>query len=228
MKKTAFFAAVPVAAAAFAMAGALAFAEPESMDDGAQVVITGKDKKAVSDKSDKATMTAKIGEAAPDFTLMDQDGNPVTLSDYKGKIVVIEQFNDQCPYVQKFYKNGDMNRLADEAGDDVVWLAIDSSDFSSVEENKEIAGEWKIDRPLLDDSSGEVGKMYKSKTTPHMRVIDADGILRYDGAIDDNRSANPDDIASANNYVMAAIEAVRNGETVEPAETKPYGCGVKF
>ena len=172
---------------------------------------------------------AQIGQPAPDFTLMDQDGNAVSLGDHKGKIVVIEQFNDQCPFVQKFYKNGDMNKFAQEAkGKGVVWLAMDSSSFGSVEQNKEIAGEWNIDRPVLDDSAGEVGRAYGSKTTPHMFVIDAEGVLQYAGAIDSIPSADAADIAKADNYVMAAIDALQNGETPAMQETKPYGCSVKY
>ncbi len=173
--------------------------------------------------------TAKVGEAAPDFKLMDQEGNPVSLSDYKGKIVVIEQFNDQCPYVKKFYKNGDMNKMAsDMKSKGVVWLAIDSSNFSSVEENASIASEWSIDRPILDDSAGKVGKMYDAKTTPHMYVINKDGILAYAGAIDSIKSTDASDIAQADNYVTMAIDALMNDETPSPSETKPYGCSVKF
>ena len=176
-----------------------------------------------------AVEAVKVGQAAPDFTLMNQNGEPVKLSDHKGKIVVIEQFNDQCPYVQKFYTNGDMNKMADKAeAMGVVWLAMDSSNFSNVEQNKEIAEKWSIDRPLLDDSDGTVGHQYGSKTTPHMFVIDKDGTLAYAGAIDDNRSSDPADIAGATNYVMAAVESVMAGETPTPNETKPYGCTVKY
>ena len=172
---------------------------------------------------------AAIGQPAPDFELMDQDGNPVRLSDHKGKIVVLEQFNDQCPFVVKWYKEGDMNDLAAEfPEEEVVWLAVDSSNFSSVEENKQIAGEWSIDRPLLDDSDGKVGQMYGAKTTPHMFVIDKEGVLRYSGAIDSNPSADTADIEKADNYVRMAVDALMLGETVETAETKPYGCSVKY
>jgi peroxiredoxin len=181
-----------------------------------------------ADAGEKHAAKAAVGQMAPDFTLMDQDGNPVSLADHRGKIVVLEQFNDQCPFVVKFYKEGHMNQFASEAGDDVVWLAIDSSNFSNVEENKAISEEWGIERPLLDDSDGTVGKMYGAKTTPHMYVIDTEGKLVYAGAIDSKKSTNTEDIAGAENYVMKAIEAVRAGETVSPAETKPYGCSVKY
>ena len=176
-----------------------------------------------------ADMKATVGQPAPDFKLMDQDGNAVNLSDHKGKVVVLEQFNDQCPYVAKFYKNGDMNEMAAKAKEmGAVWLAIDSSSFSNVEENKQIASEWKIDRPLLDDSEGKVGQMYQAKTTPHMFVIDKEGTLVYAGAIDSKPSTDAGDIAGAENYVMAAVKSLMNGETPTPSETKPYGCSVKY
>ncbi|MEM1012044.1 MAG: redoxin domain-containing protein [Planctomycetota bacterium] len=176
-----------------------------------------------------AEAKAVVGQPAPDFKLMDQAGNAVSLSDFKGKIVVLEQFNDQCPFVKKFYKNGDMNQMAaDLKAKGVVWLAIDSSNFSSVEENAAIAAEWNIDRPILDDHAGTVGKQYTAKTTPHMFVIDQEGILAYAGAIDSIPSTDANDIAQADNYVAMAVDALLNGETVSPAETKPYGCSVKF
>ena len=174
---------------------------------------------------------AALGQAAPDFKLMDQDGNPVSLSDFQDKVVVIEQFNDQCPYVVKWYKEGHMNDLAKKyAEQGVVWLAVDSSNFSNVEQNKEIAGKWNIDRPLLDDSSGEVGKQYDSRTTPHMRIVNK-GTLAYDGAIDNKPTANTADIDGGGdyvNYVAQALDEILAGETVSVAETKPYGCSVKY
>ena len=173
--------------------------------------------------------TAKVGEPAPTFTLMNQEGEEVSLSDYEGKIVVLEQFNDQCPYVKKFYVEGHMNDWASAYADqDIVWLAIDSSNFSSVEENAEIAEEWSIDRPILDDSSGEVGQMYGAKTTPHMFIIDGEGTLVYAGAIDDTPSTSADDIEDATNYVAQALDELLAGESVSTPETKPYGCSVKY
>jgi peroxiredoxin len=175
------------------------------------------------------TPKAEIGQPAPDFTLMDQDNQPVDLSEHKGKIVVLEWFNDQCPFVVKHYKNGDMNELAAKYADKgVVWLAVDSSNFSDVSENAQIAQEWGIDRPLLDDSAGGVGKMYDAKTTPHMYIIDADGNLAYAGAIDSIRSTDPADVAKADNYVAKALDELLAGESVSTPETKAYGCSVKF
>ena len=185
---------------------------------------------ACAAKKSGKTASAEIGQPAPDFTLMDQNGEPVSLSDHLGSIVVLEFFNDQCPFVKKFYENGDMNRMAAEAADahGAVWLAIDSSHFSSVEENQSIAEEWSIDRPLLDGADGSVGQLYGAKTTPHMFVIDAEGQLAYAGAIDSKPSVQSSDIADADNHVMAAVAALAAGEPVETAETKPYGCSVKY
>lgn len=204
MKRTLF--AAPLAALTLILAAGLAFAD---------------------DSSAKAKQ-ARIGEPAPDFTLKDQNGNDVSLSDYKGKIVVIEQFNQQCPYVQKFYREGHMNRFAEKYADqNVVWLAIDSTG-ANAEQSKAIAEKWNINRPLLIDNEQQFARTYDSKTSPQMRVIDADGILRYSGAIDDNRSANTSDIDGAKNYVVQAVDELLAGESVSEPETKPYGCGVKL
>ena len=184
---------------------------------------------AAADSAAAQSATAKLGQAAPDFKLMDQDGKPVSLADYKGKVVVLEQFNDQCPYVQKWYKNGDMSKIAkkyEEKG--VVWLAVDSSSFTTTAENKQIAEKWKIDRPVLDDSTGRVGHAYGMKTTPDMRVIDKDGKLVYQGGIDSIASTDTSDIAKATNYVSKALDEVLAGETVATPETKSYGCSVKY
>ena len=181
------------------------------------------------EEAEAKPMQAQIGQPAPEFSLKDQEGNDVNLADHKGKIIVLEWFNDQCPYVKKWYGQGNMNTLASQYADkDVVWLAVDSSNFSSVEENAQIASEWKIDRPLLDDSEGKVGKMYGAKTTPHMYIIDTEGNLAYMGAIDDNSSSNTADIESATNYVAQALDELLAGESVSTQETRPYGCGVKF
>ena len=172
---------------------------------------------------------AQIGQPAPDFELMDQDGNPVSLGDYAGEIVVLEWFNDQCPFVKKWYQSGKMNELAAEyETKGVKWLAVDSSSFTSVEENKDIAGKWEIDRPLLDDAAGEVGRDYGAKTTPHMYVVDAEGNLAYMGAIDSIPSTDPADIEGATNYVRAALDELLAGESVSQPQTKPYGCSVKY
>jgi peroxiredoxin len=171
---------------------------------------------------------ATLGSPAPAFVLKDQNGSDVSLESFKDKVVVLEWFNDKCPFVVKHYENGDMNKLAAkymEKG--VVWLAIDSSNFTTVGENKQIADEWKINRPILDDASGMVGGTYGAKTTPHMYVINK-GTLVYAGAIDSNGSNNSADIAGAENFVAKALDEILEGKPVSKPETKPYGCGVKY
>jgi len=177
----------------------------------------------------EARAQAKVGEPAPAFTLQDQDGQPVMLESFKGKTVVLEWFNNECPYVQKFYTGGDMNRLAEEyASRDVVWLAVNSTKSKDNAANKAIAGEWKIARPILNDATGVTGKAYGAKTTPHMYVINPQGTLVYAGAIDDKKSAETSDIATSKNYVRAALDETLAGKTVSTAETKAYGCSVKY
>lgn len=171
---------------------------------------------------------AKIGQAAPDFSLMDQNGKTVRLSDYKDKIVVLEWFNNECPFVKKFYREGHMNKFAQAASEKgVVWLAINSTHSSNKQSNKSISEEWNIDRPILDDSNGDAGHMYGAQRTPHMFVINK-GTLAYMGAIDDKASPETSDIDGATNYVLKAIDELQAGQSVSTPETKPYGCGVKY
>jgi peroxiredoxin len=172
---------------------------------------------------------AKVGDAAPAFSLTDQDGKTVSLADFAGKVVVLEWFNDQCPYVQKHYKEGHMNNLAAQYKDKgVVWLAINSTSSTSNEKNKAIASKWSVSRPILNDASGATGKAYGARTTPHMYVIGTDGKLAYKGAIDSNNDSETSSIASATNYVARALDETLAGTAVSTPETKPYGCSVKY
>jgi peroxiredoxin len=172
---------------------------------------------------------AKVGDAAPAFSLTDQDGKTVSLADFAGKVVVLEWINDQCPYVQKHYNEGHMNNLAAQYKDKgVVWLAINSTSSTSDEKNKAIASKWSITRPILNDASGATGKAYGAKTTPHMYVIGTDGKLAYKGAIDSNNDSETSSIASATNYVAKALDETLAGTAVSTPETKPYGCSVKY
>lgn len=177
---------------------------------------------------------AKVGHEAPNFTLADLDGKKHQLSDFTedGKIVVLEWFNPKCPFVVKHYREDTMtmNKLADKYRDNnVVWIRInsgwDGSKTSGVELNSKMAQEWKIKDPILLDETGKVGKMYNAKNTPAMAVIHRDGTLAYWGAIDDDRGGRN---AGDTNYVDLALTALINGESVETAETKPYGCSVKY
>ena len=182
-----------------------------------------------------AMAEAVIGEPAPAFTAVDSNGTEHSLSDFGGKTVVLEWTNHGCPYVQKHYETGNMQDLQKKYTDqDVVWLSVISSapgeqGHVSGEEANELTTERNASpTAVLLDETGEVGKLYEAKTTPHMYVINAEGVLVYKGAIDNNNSANPDTVESANNYVVAALDAVANGEAVATPETQPYGCFVKY
>jgi peroxiredoxin len=186
---------------------------------------------AVATAGPEGKQVAKVGEKAPGFTLTDTDGKTHNLSDFQGKVVVLEWFNPECPFVVKHHaKNTTMIDLANEfVGDEVVWVAINSGapgkQGAGLELNKKMKSEWNISYPILLDESGQVGKMYGAKTTPHMYIIGKDGSLQYAGAIDNNPSATTlGDV----NFVRQALEEVLAGETVTTAETKPYGCSVKY
>jgi len=178
---------------------------------------------------------AKVGEAAPAFTLTDVDGTERSLSDYAGKIVVLEWLNFDCPFVKKHYDSGNMQKLQKQyTADGVVWLSIVSSapgkqgNYPPAELKKMETDKGGAPTAVLLDPDGTVGKAYGAKTTPHMFVIDATGVLRYAGAIDSVPSTDADDVAGATNYVAGAIQAVKAGTPVEPATTQAYGCSVKY
>ncbi len=180
---------------------------------------------AVASPSGAATPAA-VGAAAPAFTLANQDGSPVDLAALKGKIVVLEWTNPDCPFVQRHYKAKTMPTLAQRYGDkDVVWLAINSTNYMDAAKNKAFRTSQGFSYPVLDDHAGTVGKEYGAKTTPHMFVIDATGTLVYTGAIDDDAAGEN---ASPTNYVAQALDDVTAGKPVRTAETKPYGCSVKY
>ena len=177
----------------------------------------------------------KVGSAAPAFTLKDSTGKEHSLSDFKGKFVVLEWFNEGCPFVKKHYTSGNMQKLQGEyTGKDVVWLSINSSapgeqGHMTTDSAPKTISDWKIkSTKILFDHDGKVGKMYGAKTTPHMFVIDKEGKLVYQGAIDSKPTANTADIDSAENYVKVALDSTMAGKPVENASTKPYGCSVKY
>jgi peroxiredoxin len=178
---------------------------------------------------------AKIAEAAPTFTLQNSQGDAVSLSDYKGKYVILEWTNHQCPYVVKHYGSDNMQSLQKKYTDeDVVWLSIISSApgkqgyVSADEANQLSADRNAAPTHVLFDPEGDVGKMYAAKTTPHMYIIDPEGELRYAGAIDSIKSANPADIPKAVNYVNASMQALNSGKSPEKTLTPPYGCSIKY
>ncbi|MFC3194043.1 redoxin domain-containing protein [Marinicella sediminis] len=177
----------------------------------------------------------KAGEIAPDFTLTDTHGNSHTLSDFRGKTVVLEWTNHECPYVKKHYESGNMQQLqADATAEGIVWLTILSSapgkqGHTTADEANEIIRqhEAKATARLLD-YDGTVGRMYDAKTTPEMFIIDASGMIQYDGAIDDKPSFNPKSLKGATNYVTATLTAMAEGSEIAVTSTPPYGCSVKY
>lgn len=177
----------------------------------------------------------EIGKPAPDFTGTDTQGKSHKLSDFKGKTVVLEWTNPGCPFVLKHYDSSNMQKLQKEYTDKgVIWLSIVSSaqgeqgNQTPEESNAYMTKEGSTPTARLLDPSGEIGQLYEAKTTPHMFVINPEGILAYKGAIDDNDSTNPEDAAGAKNYVRAAVDSILAGKPVETTQTKPYGCSVKY
>jgi peroxiredoxin len=176
-----------------------------------------------------------IGKPAPDFTGTDTANAVHRLSDYKGKIVVLEWTNPHCPYVHKEYDSGTMQALQREAtAEGVVWLMVDSSAKGSdgwldAERGAEyLKGTRAAATALLLDEDGTIGKLYEAKATPHMFVIGKDGTLAYRGAIDDRPSAEPASLKGAKNYVRAALDDLEAGRPVATSVTQAYGCNIKY
>jgi len=181
-----------------------------------------------------AALAVEVGKPAPDFTATDINGKTIHLSDYKGKIVVLESYNSDCPYCHNQYKTGAMQALQrDLAAKGVVWLLVNSvnpknfSHRTPEQARAEMAAEKMDVTAWIDDSSGAVGHLYNMKTTPDMYVINKDGILVYEGAID-NQPDPFHDPTKARNYVNAAVDALLADKPVAVTETKPYGCSVKY
>jgi peroxiredoxin len=177
---------------------------------------------------------AEVGKPAPDFTAKDINGQVHKLSDYHGKIVVLESYNQDCPFCHNHYKTGAMQDLQKElTSKGVVWLLVNSvsTKYSNHRTPEAAKKEWEQNKikatAWLDDGSGEVGKAYGMRTTPDMFVIDQKGVLAYQGAIDD-RPDPEGDPRTAHNYVRAAVQQLQAGEKVTVTQTKPYGCGVKY
>jgi peroxiredoxin len=175
------------------------------------------------------------GSAAPDFSLQDSKGKTQSVSQYKGKYVVLEWFNPDCPFVKKHYGSGNMQKLQEEfTAKGVVWLSIDSSapgleGYLTAEQANTKMAEWKTKQTaLVFDPEGKAGRTYGAKNTPHMFVINPEGKIVYEGAIDSKATPNPADIPSSTNYVKVALDESLAGKTVSTATTKPYGCSIKY
>jgi len=182
-----------------------------------------------------AVHAAGINQPAPDFTAKNVKGDSVSLADFKGKVVVLEWVNFDCPFVKKHYAGGNMPSLQESyTAKDVIWLTINSAaegkqGYHEPTKMAELAGkQGNKASHFLMDTDGKVGKAYDAKVTPHMFIIDKEGKLVYDGAIDSKPTAKAEDVATADKFFVDALEAVLAGKEVANAKNKPYGCGVKY
>jgi peroxiredoxin len=179
--------------------------------------------------------TATVGQSAPDFSAVDTAGKTHKLSDFKGKLVVLEWTNPGCPFVMKHYGGGNMQGLQKEfTGKGVVWLSVNSTEEGSRDylAPAKLAG-WMAEKrgaptAMLMDASGQIGQLYGAKTTPHMYIVSAQGQLIYAGGIDSVPSARADDIKTATNYVRQGLTEALGGKAISVASTRPYGCSVKY
>lgn len=177
----------------------------------------------------------QVGAAAPAFKLNDADGRVVSLSDYRGKTVVLEWHNPGCPYVKKHYDSGSMQKTQSAARrEGVVWLTINSGapgkqgHMSGAEAKALVAAQKLNSTAYLLDPKGVVGKGYGATTTPHMYIIDGRGTLVYSGGIDDKPTNKQSDLAGARNHVLAALAEMKAGKAVSVSSSRPYGCSVKY
>lgn len=176
-----------------------------------------------------------VGTAAPDFSLSDAKGKTHSLTEHKGKYVVLEWFNPECPFVKKHYGSGNMQKLQEEyTGKGVVWLTIDSSapglegNLTPEQAQKTMAELKTKQTALLLDPDGKAGQLYGAKNTPFMVVINPEGKIVYEGAIDSKASPNPADIPNSTNYVKVALDETMAGKPVSTPSSRPYGCSVKY
>jgi peroxiredoxin len=182
-----------------------------------------------------AASAAQVGSAAPDFRGTDSNGKTQSLDQYRGKYVVLEWHNHDCPYTVKHYESGNMQSLQKQwTAKGVVWLTVISSApgtqgyMSAAQENAFLSKSGAKPTAVILDPTGAVGHLYDARTTPNMFVIDPSGKLIYAGAIDDHPTTEVSDIRVSKNYVSAALTEAMNGQTVETAYTRPYGCSVKY
>lgn len=182
-----------------------------------------------------AYSTGVLGQKAPDFSLKDTTGKPISLSDFKGKTVVLEWVNPGCPYVRKHYNVANMQGTQKDAvGKGVVWLAINSTETGHPDYLTAAALQaWMKEQKAaathtLMDESGSVGQLYGARTTPHIYIVSPQGNLVYAGGIDSIPSASARDIPAATNYVKTALAETLSGKPISNAQTRPYGCSVKY
>ena len=182
-----------------------------------------------------ALFAARVGEPAPNFTATDSNGQTHSLAEYKGKFVVLEWHNNGCPFTQKHYESGNMQRLQKEwVQKGVIWLTVISSApgtqgyVTAQAENDYLRSMHASPTAALLDPTGSLGHLYDAKTTPHMFIINPEGTLIYDGAIDDHPTTDQADIAVSKNYVSEALSEAMAGKSVSTPTSRPYGCSVKY
>jgi peroxiredoxin len=182
-----------------------------------------------------AMAAPEVGKPAPDFSATDVQGQPFKLSDHKGKIIVLEWTNPECPFVKKHYETGNMQKVQKAALEKgAEWIVINSAapekqgHLTSAEAIQVAEQAGASNTAQILDETGEVGKLYGAQTTPHMFVIDKDGNVAYMGAIDDNSSPKHETVETAKNYVAEAVSALTEGKSVETSVSQPYGCAVKY
>lgn len=176
------------------------------------------------------------GMPAPDFTVVDTAGVEHSLSDFAGKTVILEWTNHECPFVKKHYSSDNMQNQQRMARNehDVVWLSVISSKpgaqghVSPADADQLTSSRNAYPTAVLLDESGDMGRAYDARVTPHMYIIDEDGTLQYVGGIDSNPSSNPADIPEATQYVVAALGEMANGSPISDSMTRPYGCTIKY
>lgn len=185
--------------------------------------------------STTASAQAVVGQAAPDFKTMNTAGQPVSLGQFKGKFVVLEWFNPECPYSKGHYESGNMQGVQKYATDkDVIWLSVNTSDDPArAALVATTLATWMkrqnaVASATLLDTDGQIGRAYGARTTPHLFMVDPRGKLIYAGGIDSKVPSRPADIASATNYIRQGLDEVLAGRPISQPVTKPYGCSVKY
>ena len=214
------FMSIPIAATLLVLSGATSPKMPQPRPGGMP-------------KHSEEKKVAEIGEEAPMFELKDQHGKTHKLSDYKGKIVVLEWFNERCPYCKGVWASGLISKTLTDLGkldSEVVYLTMNSTanrpEEDVLESGAEFIEEMEVEVPMLMDYNGKVGRAYGARTTPHMFVIDAEGVLVYQGAISDDQRNKEGE--KAETHVMRAINQLNTGEEVSPSYVQPWGCSVKY
>jgi len=192
----------------------------------------GSQGEAAAEAAEAAT-TAEIGKLAPDFELADTEGKTFRLSDHRGKTVVLEWFNPECPFVVHAYEQGPLNELvASRTGENLVWVHInsgaDGEQGTGVEKNRGYQERWKLPHAVLIDEPGKVGRMYEARTTPHMYVINPEGVLVYRGGVDNAPRGRVRGGGELQPYLAQALDDLAANRPIATPDTEPYGCTVKY